>query len=543
MFLGDFTSPEEPDPLINVIKTLELFTQVYRQDPFFAQRVDESVLRILTLKMRMYNNSFTLNQTWASQNLPGTFGNSSKVTLEVMRQAATLISPSQAELNNTLPDAPGRNDRIVFITDSRNERQCSRCPLLPTIGVDALENMVVRLYSQQMGGQILPRNLSSYTYAELQEMLDTGSDMEQDLREARWIVFLMLNETSSIPHSMALSNFLDNRPDLHQQKYLIVFALNAPYFLDATDISKLTTYFGLYSKTPAAIDIAARLLFKDIIPTGASPVSISGAGYDLNAATFPDPNQAIQLYLDNGEVQTNNGNGTPIPTAVPRFRVGDVIPVRTAVILDSNGHRVPDRTIVRFVVTRGEGVIAQILETETSAGIARANIRVDSSGLLQIRAESELARTADPLVFDIPSETTPVPTQITPTETSTETLTPTATITITPTVEPTPTPIPTQDQTTFGDWSLAFVMTMLMGVSTYWVSSLSGHIRWGIRSAFLILIGGLAAYSYIALKMPGSKTLINDFGTTGVLLMTLAGAVTGAIAAWSWRGLMNLKKD
>jgi beta-N-acetylhexosaminidase len=543
LFLGEFSTTEEPDAFINVIKTLELFTQGYRQDPFFAQRVDESVLRILTLKMRMYNNSFTLNQTWASQTLPASFGNSSKVTLEVMRQAATLISPSQAELNNTLPDPPGRNDRIVFITDSRFDRQCSRCPLLPSISEGALENMIVRLYSPQMGGQVLPRNLASYSFVDLQEMLDTGSEMEQDLREARWIVFIMLNENPAIPTSMALSHFLDNRPDLHQQKHLIVFALNAPYFLDATDISKLTAYYGLYSKTPAAIDIAARLLFKDILPSGASPVTISGAGYDLNAATFPDPSQAIQLFLENGNPNPVDVNGTPVPTVVPQFRIGDFISVRTTPILDSNGHHVPDRTIVRFVVTRGEGVIAQIVETETSQGVARANIRVDSSGLIQIRAESDLARTTDPLVFDIPAETTPAPTQPTSTEAPTETVTPTLTITVTPTAEPTPTPIPIQDQTSFGDWSLAFIMTLLIGGSTYWVTSLSGHVRWGMRSALLILIGGLAAYSYIAIGMPGGKALVQDFGTTGVLLATLLGTAAGALAAWSWYGMLRLKKE
>jgi hypothetical protein len=117
-----------------------------------------------------------------------------------MRQAATLISPSQAELNNTLPDPPGRNDRIVFITDSRFDRQCSRCPLLPSVSEEALENMIVRLYSPQMGGQVLPRNLASYSFVDLQEMLDTGSEMEQDLREARWIVFIMLNENPAIPN-------------------------------------------------------------------------------------------------------------------------------------------------------------------------------------------------------------------------------------------------------------------------------------------------------------------------------------------------------
>lgn len=543
LFLGDFSTPDEPDPFINIIKTLELFTQGYRQDPFFAQRVDESVLRILTLKMRMYKNSFTLNQTWASQTIPGTFGTSSKVTLEVMRQAATLISPSLAELNNTLPDPPGRNDRIVFITDSRVDRQCTRCPLLPSIAVEAMENMVVRLYSPQMGGQVLPRNLSSYSFTELQEMLDTGSEMEQDLREAKWIVFVMLNETSAIPQSNALSHFLDNRPDLHQQKNLVVFALNAPYFLDATDISKLTAFYGLYSKTSAAIDIAARLLFKDIRPTGASPVTISGAGYDLNAATFPDPNQAIQIFLDNGDSVPAVENGTPAPTAVPQFKIGDFISVRTSPILDSNGHNVPDRTIVRFVVTRGEGVIAQIVETETSQGVARANIRVDTSGLFQIRAESELARTADPLVFDIPVETTPGPTQPTPTDAPTETPSPTLTNTRTPTVEPTPTPIAVRDQTTFGDWSLAFVLTLIIGVSTYWVSSLSGQVRWGMRTAFLILIGGLAAYSYIAMSMPGSKALVQDLGTSGVLLATLLGAAAGALSAWSWRTVLRFKKD
>jgi beta-N-acetylhexosaminidase len=543
LFLGDFTTPEEPDQLINIIKTLELFTQGYRQDPLFAQRVDESVLRILTLKMRMYNNTFTLNQTWASQTLPSSFGNSSKLTLEVMRQAATLISPSPAELHSTLPDPPGRNDRIVFITDSRNERQCTRCPLLPTIAVDALQNMILRLYSPQTGGQVLPRNLASYSFTQLQEMLDFGSEIEQDLRLAKWIVFIMLNETPSIPQSMVLRKFLDNRPDLYQQKNLVVFALNAPYFLDATDISKISAYYGLYSQTPAAVDIAARLLFKDIPPNGASPVSISGAGYDINSVTFPDPNQTLQLYLDDGTSETIIENGTASPTPVPQFKVGEFIPVRTGTILDKNGNQVPDRTIVRFVVTRGEGLIAQIIESETSHGIATANIRVEASGLIQIRAESDLARSANPLVFDIPADTIPTQTEPTPTNLPTETPTPTLTNTPTPTLETTPTPIPPRDQTNFGDWTLAFVVTLVIGVSTYWASSMFGQIRWGVRAGFLILIGGLAAYSYIALGMPGSKPLLQDMGTWGVLLVTLIGAAVGAAASWSWRGIIRLKKE
>ena len=543
LFLGDITTAEEPDQYINILKTLELFTQGYRQDPLFAQRVDESVLRILTLKMRMYNNTFSLNQTWASQTLPTTFGNSGKVTLEVMRQAATLISPSQTELHNTLPDAPGRNDRIVFITDTRFERQCTRCPLLPTIATDALENMILRLYSPQMGGQVLPRNLASYTFAELQDMLDFGSEIEQDFRLAKWLVFVMQNENPSIPQSLALRKFLDDRPDLYQQKNLVVFALNAPYFLDATDISKLTAYYGLFSHTPAAIDIAARLLFKDIPPNGASPVSISGAGYDINTITFPDPNQAIVLFLDNGEAETSNGNGTVTPAPAPQFKIGDVIALRTGVILDKKGHRVPDRTIVRFVVTRGEGLIAQIVESETSNGIARASIRVETGGLIQIRAESDMARTENPLVFEIPVEAAPTPAQETPTQQPTETPTPTSTVTPTATPEPTSTPVPPRDQTNLSEWTLAFIITMMVGISTYWASSMFWQVRWGLRAGFLVLIGGLAAYSYIALGMPGSKPLVQEMGTRGVILVTLSGAAIGAALSGVWRSFRKFKKD
>ena len=57
--------------------------------------------------------------------------------------------------------------------------------------------------------------------------------------------------------------------------------MNAPYYYDATDISAFTAYYGLYSKLPGFIEVAARILFQEISPQGNSPVSIPGVAYEL----------------------------------------------------------------------------------------------------------------------------------------------------------------------------------------------------------------------------------------------------------------------
>ena len=47
------------DPYATTLRVLEFFTQKYLEDPAFAQRVDASVRRILTLKNKLYP-SFTI---------------------------------------------------------------------------------------------------------------------------------------------------------------------------------------------------------------------------------------------------------------------------------------------------------------------------------------------------------------------------------------------------------------------------------------------------------------------------------------------------
>jgi len=87
-----------------------------------------------------------------------------------------------------------------------------------------------------------------------------------------------------------IQRFFSERPNLTRNRNVILFSFTAPYYLDPTDISKLTAYYALYSKQPAFVEVAARLLFErqQVTLQGASPVSIPAVEYDLADATSPD---------------------------------------------------------------------------------------------------------------------------------------------------------------------------------------------------------------------------------------------------------------
>jgi len=225
------------------------------------------------LKLKLYD-SFTIENVLTTENL-NTLGDSGQVTFDVAQQGAALISPSLSEFDSILPDTPERTDQIIFLTDDYKVRQCSRCQPQSVLPKELFELTILNLYGPQAGGQVSQFYMESYSFSELEQMLNGESgtnDIENDLRSAAWIVITMLDVNENRPESLALERFLSERPDLTRDKRIIVFAANAPNYLDATDISKLTAYFGLFSKSPPFIDIAARLLFKEIaIPSGSLP--------------------------------------------------------------------------------------------------------------------------------------------------------------------------------------------------------------------------------------------------------------------------------
>jgi beta-N-acetylhexosaminidase len=554
LFVGsDFisTNPADNDSYATIVRTLAFFAQKYREDPAFQQRVDASVLRILTLKYHLYDEIFTLGQVQPPLNSLTEVGKASQLTFEVAQAAVSLISPSLADLAETLPEPPGLNDRVVFFTDVQTAKQCSDCSALQVPAKNTFEQVVARLYGPSAGGQVLQRNLESYSFADLINLLDNFDQadppaeivaLRENLRQASWIVFLTLDSGTGASPSNALARFLAERPELFRQKKLIVFACNAPYFLDQTEVSKLTAFYGLYSKTPPFIEAAARLLFGEIpAPAGRLPVSVPAVGYDLISVTAPDPDQLIGLELDY-PTPAPVGEGTPTPesTRQPEFAVGDLIPLRTGIIWDQNDHPVPDNTVVQFILTTSnERTIVQ--SEQTKGGIARTTFLVDASGSLQIRVESEPAKNSIVLQFEVPPEAAvALPPSETPSPTETPTPTPTATSS--PTPEPTPLP-PPAPHTDLKDWFLALLVASAVGGLIYWMTSLFGIMRWGIRGGFLALIGGMLAYSYLALKLPGSDRLLGNAGTWGVLLLTLIGSGLGWCVAWVWQRWENNSKS
>ncbi len=541
LYLNNFVDTSDPDSYTTIIRVLEAFAQKYREDPAFAERVDQSVLRILTTKFKLYDD-FRIDRVLPSQSLLAEVGRSQPVVFEVAREAVTLISPSAAELSSSLPRPPDSRDQIIFFTDVVSARQCSTCPEQWPLSAESLRNAVVRLYGPSAGGSIVQGFLSTYTFLELATYLNSPEGLAAlgaNLSEADWVVFALTSVTPGNSESLALKRLLSERSDLLRNKRVIVFAFGPPYFLDATDIAKLTAYYGMYSKTPPFVDMAARLLFQELSPQGAPPVSVPGIGYDIIRVTLPDESQVIPLFLDLPEPpQVEEFTLTPVPTELPTFKIGDIIPLRTGVILDSNGNPVPDGTVVKFIINNiSESSASQQIETTTSQGVARASYRITAQANLEIRVISEPATTSQLITLNITNGEAAVSTFV-PTPQATLTLTPTATATATLSPTPTPEPIGTYSPG-FGDWLLSILLIWASTPLIAWIGYRRVSLRWGVRWALMAVVGGMLAYIFLK---SGWFLPINRFltlGTWGVAAATLTGVLAGWSIGWAWQVRMH----
>jgi hypothetical protein len=203
---------------------------------------------------------------------------------------------------------------------------------------------------------------------------------------------------------------------------------------------------------------------------------------------------------------------------------------------------VPDGTPVSFYFTiAGEG--SSIRQTEvTRDGVAHTTFSVNAPGTLEIRAESEAAR-SEILRVDIPSPgeesatrtqapTTPEP-SLTPAETIVQATPP-------PTLAPTPAPEDEQSSLRLGDWVLAVFVAAVLGALIYWLSAITGQVRWGVRAGLLALIGGLASYSYLAWILARSPPETLGAVEWSVFFSTVVGCVLGLLLTFAWRYLSGL---
>lgn len=542
--MGDIVSSDAKDNYSSLLETMDFFKQKYLGDTAFAKRVDDAALRVLTLKYHLYGNFDPGTITPPDTDL-ALIGHSDAVTSEVARQSATLVSPDKVDLETALPSPPVVGDHIVFLTDARTGRQCSTCVEEPMMAPDSLQNAILRLYGSQAGGQVIAGRLISYSLDSISGILSGGTgnqELEASLSQTNWVVINLLDAEPGQPQTTLLHRFLSERQDLLRDKHVVVFAFNAPFFLDATDISKVNAYYCLYSKSALFIEVAARLLFRELSPSGILPVSVDGIGYDLPSATTPDPTQLIELSLEMPSVSTPvAGTQTPLlPTSTPFVRVGDTLTAQTGIIIDHNGHPVSDGTNVQFkVAMNGTGGYVQQIDSVTNQGVARASFNIDRPGLLEISATSDPAIRSVVLQLDVTNEGSSV-TIITPTPIPEFTSTPTV-ITATPVVVVVSSPLQ-QGYSGFTGWLAAVFSLFGFGLLAYWLGERLAAVRWGVRWAICVVLGGLLAYTYLATRLPGSAMYLQKGGWSGMLGVVLLGAAAGLGVAYTWFRLTNASK-
>jgi beta-N-acetylhexosaminidase len=564
LFLSQFSlSDDWEDQMVNIKSTITFFREKYENEPSFQKQVDEAVSRILRLKLSLYDGVFSLT---AAQPEPETASDAIEPDIEavssIARNAVTLLSPPSADL---VPSPPTREDRIVIFTDARERRPCATCEAVPLIDPRTLEETMVQFYGPDATEQVDPRLISSFTFDQLDAYLSapaalstatlsTGetvtatpaasSPVGLALDNADWVVFGMLNPNKGAPQSNVVNRFLAERADALQDPHVVVMAYDAPYGLDATEISKLSAYYAAYSHLTLFVRTSVRALFGEFVPQGDPPVTVTGINYDLLVQTSPDPEQTIPVYYSVSK-PVGEGEGTPVPseeeeptaeptvegqptteptqegqpTAEPRLEKGDQLRLRTGEILDRNGHPVPDGTPVQFVFDYPQEGLEQSVLATTRNGTAEATLTLDRTGRLDVSVQADPVPRKVALQITIQEggpativTPTPSPTPI-PTPTSTLTPTPTPTreppssptpvVTSEPTVEE-PEPPPKQEAHIL-DFVMALAGAVVLGSSGYYAMRLGDRtVTRALRVALWCIIGGLALY---VIYMLGSSSL------------------------------------
>ncbi len=572
--------------LANIKDTINWFQERYLTDVAFQEQVDTAVLRILKLKLKLYDNDFTLENSLVDDNpetLINTIGQNKTTSIEVAQDAVTLIFPAQNELAERLDRAPSVGDNIVIFTDVRVAQQCTDCPPQELIGVNDIANKMIELYGPDASGQVVAENINSFTFAQLQTFLDAGNVpiiyqtdpitptvepgstetpengptptplptplpppeylIQETLPDADWIILGMVDQDGE--YADAIKNFLAKRPDLTRDKFVVTFAYNTPYALDSTEISQLTAYYGLYSKLNSFIDASVRALFQELSIAGGSPVNINGIGYDLLQRTEPSPDQVIELSLIPEDVEAfTEGNNI--------VSVGDTVRLQTGQILDYNGNPVPNGTIVAFVQRDlVQGSVNIIAEVPTTDGMAQLDylliaqteggqfrISVDAGNAIvsqevDIRVNSDESGEAQITIINPTSVPSPTPQ---PTETPKPTETPAPTNTSAPTGTPFEAPPEPEElgiRIELSDMMMltaVFIGLLIITGTAVWTNRRRhanpadsvGSPLWGI-------IGGLLFYIYFVLNLPGTA-FIYELGAWGGLMTTLIGGCVGLIS-------------
>ncbi|HYN88850.1 MAG TPA: glycoside hydrolase family 3 N-terminal domain-containing protein [Ardenticatenaceae bacterium] len=563
------------DQYTNIRDTMAFFREQYEIDSAFRVRVDQAALKVLRLKMRLYPS---LEQGRGQAVLPLTnpdiAGRRNQVTETVARYGLTLLYPrSPDDLAARLPAAPRRDEQIVIFTDAREVRDCfdPDCQPFLSVPVEAIQEAILRLYGPEATNEVAPEQIRSFSFGDLKRFLASSihiggpvvadgqaaiqaagqadapdpaaSAVAEALQTSDWVVLIMQDLVPGegrpgASDSDAARIFLDTTADSLFDRKIVAFALNVPYVLDTTEISKLSAYFALYSKQPPFLEMVARTLFNDAVPAGSPSVSVEAVNYELATQLQPNPNYALPLTL----------------VSTGPFTVPAEAEVRVGPILDSNDHIVPDGTVVEVWGSwEVDGATTERMRGETTDGVALIRVPIMQGGRLTLHASSFRATSHEAVTL---AAVGPAPT---PTATATLAPTPRATVRreATPTeavlalteatatfpaaaarVQPSPTqvvstepmavvPAPERATSVVALPLALAVMTLVAGAVLRWAGALTVQ---SVRRATLVLIGGLAAYIAARGWWAGMDQVLPLVGAS------VGGSVLGLVIGLVWPG-------
>jgi beta-N-acetylhexosaminidase len=524
--------------LQTLVDTIKYFQQTYQTDSDFAAKVDQAVLRILALKSRLYP-SFTSDATQRSPDALTGLKQDKALSTESCKAAVTSISAP----GGTVIEPPTSADRLVVLTDSRAVAPCPSCAQEADLSPSVMADTILRLYGPGASGLIAPSRIQSFTFKDLNSYLAgvPSPGLETALTNSTVILALLRSPVSSLPETSAFQNFLAQKPALIRNKHIFVFALDAPYYLDSTEVSKIYAYYGVYSKNDGCLDVATRVLFNELPPEGASPVSIKGTAYDLLTILSPNPTQLIDITVGLASsrpitpVAITPTEKTPTISPVPLgFSLGDKITFLAGPILDNNQHPVPDDTQLIFMVTYpADNIPPLYLNALTKNGMAQADYVLEREGEMQVSASSEPAKNSIIIKLNVGKKpayiTAFAPTQ---SEQPSRTSSPGSPNT-------TPTPHPYGGGSAHAGWDTFVVILLVLAVACGTIFATTNLPAWTAfrwRAILGVLVGGLAGYDLFALGFPG----LNDATAWGgrwlcVVFGVLGGAVGASLAWWSIR--------
>ncbi len=560
LYLADFGPKPGDEQLDNVIDVIRFFAERYDDDPVFRAQVDESLSRILRLKLAVYNGDISYENVQTPVTDVANTGTSTLQLYTIAQASLTLIAPRR----ENLPPPPTRDEEMVIFTDARLDQQCSYCAAYPVVPVNGLEVAIERIYGPYAGAQIRPEQVTSFSLSQLQAYISGVTDQDdpgdsefktsqrigEALRSVDWVVFVMLDSSAQDSSSNTVQEFLETEQDLVQRAKIVGISLGAPTYLSSTEISKFAAYYALYSHIQPYLDAAARAVFGETSYPGALPISLPAIGYDLAAVTLPNPAQTIEIEAKS--LAGRQLSSTAREANSLTMHTGERLMLATGLILDRNGHQVPDGTPVEFTILFTTDNLQTHQYAYTVDGAASIAFTPNRTGRAQVTATSANNVQSTTFQIAIVEPGTPVPgAQPTPDISATTSAVIVGGPSQTPPEVAFNPPAASGGSETLNaarpavdgsgssrrldirDFVLSlFGLALLCGLAFSVGLSATLTVDGGVRVALSSIVAGLSGYIYYGIGGPGASELHAMLDDLTPVLIAIGAGFMGMI--WSW---------